>query len=68
MSLKHTQTHKQLNCISIQLTFMVALFTSDKRFATEDNNELDLIFPITTLHDTMPLYKYLKFSKFKLQT
>jgi len=27
--------------------------------------QFDLIFPITILYDTMPLYKYLKFLKFK---
>ena len=48
-----------------------SIFTNDGQFAREENDSIqcsvkfDSIFPITTLHDTMPLYKYLKFSQFK---
>jgi len=37
---------------------------SDGRFTRKENDSIQ-IFPITTLHDTMLLYKYLKFSEFK---
>ena len=50
------------------------VFSSDGRFAKEENNSIPFHslsnsirfdYPITTLHGTMSLCKYLKFSKFK---
>ena len=48
-----------------------SVHSRDGRFAREENDlilfsvKFNSILPITALHDTMPLYKYLKFSKFK---
>ena len=44
---------------------------SDGQFAREENDSIQLsvkfdsIFPVTASHNTMPLYKHPKFSKFK---